>query len=117
MRLKLLGLATIMATVAACAGAPPAHAGTWRLDPRLCPDLREDIRDARVTYSRRDAREDRRDRRYVNCPARAWVYVPGRYERAKARPAVPVYSSIYVNKKGHYYGIRGSRRVRLTVVY
>lgn len=50
--------------------------GEWVLNPRLCPDLREDRRDSRVTTSRRDRREDRRDARIVDCPASAYSFVP-----------------------------------------
>ena len=42
-----------------------ASAGTWYLNARACPDLRE----------------DRRDRRVIDCPRRAWTYVPDRWER------------------------------------
>jgi hypothetical protein len=85
--------------------ATPASAGEWRLVRALCPDLVEDARDRAesradraenridraVTWSRRDRREDRRDRAedrrdrleslrdeaVLNCPARAWRWVPG----------------------------------------
>ncbi|RKQ72080.1 hypothetical protein DES40_1417 [Litorimonas taeanensis] len=52
--------------------------GSWQLNPAACPDLVEDRRDARVTTSRRDAREDRRDSRTVTCPASAWSFVLNR---------------------------------------
>lgn len=71
-----------------------AFAGEWKFNPRACPDLvedhydrREDRRDARVDYSRRDRAEDRYDRRenrrdeaVTICPARAFTYQPSRYE-------------------------------------
>ena len=50
--------------------------GKWVLDPRRCPDIREDFRDARKTTSRRDRREDRRDQRVAACPASAYTFVP-----------------------------------------
>lgn len=102
-------------TAAACAGTSSAQAGAWKLDPRLCPDLREDVRDARVTTSRRDLREDRRDRRVTNCPARAWVYTGHPGKKAVQRPALPRYSAIYVDKKGRYYGTRNGKRVRIRI--
>lgn len=75
----------------------PAMAGEWKLNPRLCQDLREDRydraedrRDARRDYGRADRREDRadrrenrRDERVTVCPRSAWVYVPDRHERAR----------------------------------
>ena len=50
-----------------------------------CPDLREDRRDRRVYEGRRDLREDRRDRRLIECPHRAWDYVPSRRELRQGR--------------------------------
>lgn len=114
-----VGLATAQA-------APPGHrSGEWQLNPRLCPDLREDVRDRRYTYSRRDRREDRRDSRATVCPARAWTYVPSRYEqRRHGRDAWryadryrPAYTSIYVDRKGRYYGRLNGRDVRITIVH
>lgn len=61
--------------------APLASAGEWRLNPERCPDIREDWRDMRHDNGWRDRREDRRDYRVINCPARAWTYVPSRGER------------------------------------
>ncbi|MEM9421536.1 MAG: hypothetical protein AAF986_03365 [Pseudomonadota bacterium] len=117
MRIQLLALTFIASMAAACVGVPPAHAGEWRLNPHACPDLKEDIRDERVDYSRRDVREDRRDRRTIRCPARAWTYVPGRFERTKKRPTRPTYSAIYIDRRGHYYGVRGKRNVRIKLRY
>lgn len=88
-------------TIAALLGAgfalaaSPAFAGEWRLDPRRCADIREDWRDARenrrderVDYGRRDRiedrydrREDRRDRAVTVCPRSAFYYAPGRGDR------------------------------------
>ena len=73
----------------------PAFAGEWRLDARRCADIREDWRDARenrrderVDYSRRDRVEDRYDRRedrgdqaITICPRSAFVYVSDRSDR------------------------------------
>jgi hypothetical protein len=73
----------------------PAMAGEWRLDPRRCPDLREDRydarenrRDERIDFGRGDRREDRADRRedrwdrgLTICPRTALVYYPSRGER------------------------------------
>lgn len=76
-----LGAAAIFASLPALAVAPAANAGTWHLDARACPDLREDWRDARRWTGRGDRREDFRDMREINCPSRAWSYEPDRYER------------------------------------
>ncbi|MEE2566099.1 hypothetical protein [Hyphobacterium marinum] len=51
----------------------------------LCPDLIEDRRDRRFNRGRADRREDRRDRQVLNCPARAWDYVPSRREARMGR--------------------------------
>ena len=78
--------------------AAPAFAGEWKVNPRACPDLREDRydrredrRDARVDYGRQDRREDRYDRRenrrdaaVTVCPASAFYYAPSRGERQRA---------------------------------
>jgi len=75
-------------------GAAPAFAGEWRLDARRCADIREDWRDARenrrderIDYGRRDRvedrydrREDRRDRALTVCPQSAFYYVSDRGE-------------------------------------
>lgn len=50
-----------------------------------CPDLREDRRDRRYDTGWRDRREDRRDRRVIDCPDRAWDYVPSRREARDGR--------------------------------
>lgn len=70
--LRYILLAGLAATAAGAASA-----GEWKLDPALCPDLREDRIDARVDHGPRDRREDLRDMRQVTCPRSAWVYVPG----------------------------------------
>lgn len=96
---------------AACASAAPAS-GEWRLDPRRCPDLIEDRLDRAVTRGAADLREDIRDARVVNCPARAWVWTPAR--RAVAvrrgsrrvvvvRPARPVITTFHVRRGGYFY--------------
>lgn len=59
--------------------------GYFVVNARACPDLREDRRDRRYTEGRRDLREDRRDRRVLNCPPRAWDYVPSRREARAGR--------------------------------
>ncbi len=55
---------------------PATVTGIWALDPLACPDILEDIRDARRTTSRADRREDRRDRRLIDCPPSAWQFIP-----------------------------------------
>lgn len=86
----------------------PAFAGEWKLNPRACPDLvedhydrREDRRDARVDYGRRDRaedrfdrRENRRDRAVTVCPSRAFYYQPSPRELR--------------NDKGRHYGWRNA---------
>lgn len=59
--------------------------GHFVVHARACPDLREDFRDRRVDHGRADRREDRRDRRVLNCPARAFEYVPTRREWRQGR--------------------------------
>lgn len=77
--------------------AAPAFAGEWKFNPRACPDLvedhydrREDRRDSRVDYGRRDRQEDRydrrenrRDERVTVCPISSFYYVPDRREAKK----------------------------------
>jgi hypothetical protein len=85
-----------------------AVAGEWRLDARACPDLREDRRDMRRDRGRYDRREDRRDARVINCPARAWYYVPDRYERRSDwRPARPREVVIFRDGRPYYRDTRG----------
>lgn len=85
-------LIAVLAGAGLALGAAPAFAGEWRLDARRCSDVREDWRDARENrrderydYSRRDRvedrydrREDRRDRAITVCPKSAFVYVSDR---------------------------------------
>jgi hypothetical protein len=59
--------------------------GHFLVYARACPDLREDRRDRRVDLGRADRREDRRDRRILDCPPRAWEYVPSRRELRQGR--------------------------------
>lgn len=59
--------------------------GYFLVYARACADLREDRRDRRYHRGWRDRREDRRDRRILECPPRAWDYVPSRYERRVGR--------------------------------
>jgi hypothetical protein len=80
-------------------GASPAFAGEWRLDARRCADVREDWRDGRenrrderIDYGRRDRvednydrREDRRDRAVTVCPRSAFHYVDGRRDDHRGR--------------------------------
>lgn len=93
-----------------------ASAGTWYVSVRACPDLREDRRDRRVDEGRWDRREDRRDRRVIDCPPRAWHYVPDRYERRHglergtgARMGTP---GVVYRERGRFYRVnrRGNYR-------
>lgn len=88
--------------------------GEWRLDPRRCPDLREDRRDRRVTTSRRDLREDRRDERVTRCPASAWVWTG---DDRRYAPQRPNYGSIYFGRDGNVYARYngGDIRIRLAI--
>ena len=101
--------------VSACAAQGRASAAGWRLNPALCPDIREDIRDARITRSRRDYREDIRDQSVTVCPASAWTYVVPARTYVAAVPPRPVYTGIYVAPRRRYYGYHGRRRVRINV--
>lgn len=84
--------------------APMANAGEWRLNPDRCPDIREDWRDMRRDNGWRDGREDRRDYRVVNCPARAWTYVPSRGERWNDRRSRGDYPrEVYLYSNGRVY--------------
>lgn len=109
---------TALVAIAAMTLTPlAASAGTWRLDPSRCPDLREDRYDRRHNDGWRDRREDRRDERVVRCPARAWYYVPDRYERTRYdRDYRPGYAprDVYINRHGRpYYVDRGGSRITL----
>jgi hypothetical protein len=59
--------------------------GYFIVNAAACPDLREDRRDARRNQGRRDRIEDRRDRQVLDCPPRAWDYVPSRREAVSGR--------------------------------
>ena len=85
------------------------------LNPALCPDLREDIRDARVTTSYRDLREDRYDRAVTTCPASAWTYPAAGGVYVTAFPARPVYRGVYVVPRPRSYRVRRARRIRVNV--
>tara|TARA_R110002072_G_scaffold4038_5_gene28731 strand:+ start:517 stop:972 length:456 start_codon:yes stop_codon:yes gene_type:complete len=117
---KILSAAAFL-TLGGLAMAPAANAGTWHLDARSCPDIREDWRDARHTQGRYDRREDRRDSRVINCPARSWTYVADRYERRGearlngARRGTP--GVVYQDRRGGFYRVaRGGRRVPVDIV-
>lgn len=105
-------------------GVAPAFAGEWRLDARRCPDIREDVRDARENrrderydYSRRDVREDRydrredrRDRAITVCPRSAFYYVPSRGERYSNRRA-PRLNLTYDRRLHMYYTFDRGRQI------
>ncbi|MFP4520286.1 MAG: hypothetical protein ACLFQ5_12625, partial [Oceanicaulis sp.] len=71
--------------------------GYFVVHARACPDLREDLRDHRrartYRHNRRGyephhrgyGRPDWRDRRVLQCPSRAWDYVPSRREARAGR--------------------------------
>jgi len=103
---KHFGRAALLAAGLMTLAPASAFAGTWRLNPDRCPDLREDYRDMRRDRGWNDRREDRHDSRVVNCPARAWTYYPSRGERRWERNSYPrqviVYSNgrVYERKRG-----------------
>ncbi|MEO1038442.1 MAG: hypothetical protein AAFX09_02775 [Pseudomonadota bacterium] len=71
---------------------------------RSCPDIREDRRDRRVYEGRRDIREDRRDRRILDCPPRAWDYVPSRRELRQGRTGDRLRPTIaYLDRRSGQY--------------
>ena len=107
------GLACLASAALSQAGAH--HPAGAYLNPALCPDLREDIRDARITTSYRDLREDRYDRAITRCPASAWTYPAATGVYAAAIPVRPVYRRVYVALRPRYYGYRGVRRVRVNL--
>jgi len=93
-------------------GHSAAEAGTLRVNPALCPDLREDIRDSRITWGPRDLREDRRDRRVTNCPAAAYSYRPTAVVGVVHAPV----RGVYVAPAARYHPVHYRRGTRITVV-
>lgn len=59
--------------------------GYFTVRVNLCPDLIEDRFDSRYTRGRGDRREDWRDRQVIECPDRAWDYVPSAREARMGR--------------------------------
>ncbi|WOI53429.1 hypothetical protein [Parvularcula sp. LCG005] len=115
-KMILAGLFAFGSMGAASLGS--AVAGEWYLNPRACPDLREDVRDRRIDEGRRDRREDRRDERIVDCPASAYTYVASRHElrRGDRLPARPRFERVYKTKGGQYVGVtRRGQRVAINV--
>ncbi len=97
----------VCTTGAACAYPAPVYpaaaAGGWTLVAARCPDLVEDRRDRRITWSRADLREDRRDARRVRCPASAYVWTgPGR----PAVRAAAVADAYILYTPGGLYAVR-----------
>jgi len=106
-------LASLACAGAACAHPAPAYAaGGWHLVAARCPDLVEDRFDRRVTWSRADLREDRRDARRVRCPASAYIWTgPARYA---ARYPAPADAVVYVGPN-YTYAVRDRRGRDLNV--
>lgn len=83
-----LGAVSAPASAQLFAGHPHHHhpsgwngpEGYFLVYARACPDLREDFRDDRRWSGWRDRREDRRARRVLSCPPRAFEYAPSRRE-------------------------------------
>jgi hypothetical protein len=105
----------------------PAYAhggGQWRLNPRYCADIREDVRDrweerrdSRRDYGRYDRaedrfdrRENRRDSRITVCSKRAFVYVGDRGDRRYGRhkPRLQLY---YDRRLGMNYTLVTGRKI------
>jgi hypothetical protein len=108
--LKKLATAIAFAFVGTAAISGSASAGDWYLNAAVCPDLREDRRDARYNHGRFDRYEDRQDQRVIDCPSRAWSYAPDRYERSYglqrgtgSRIGTP--GIVYVSHYGQYYRV------------
>ncbi|MEO1038441.1 MAG: hypothetical protein AAFX09_02770 [Pseudomonadota bacterium] len=100
-RIKIIGLTVGALIAAACVSEPAEASGYWTLNARQCPDLIEDRRDQRITWSRADRREDVRDARRVNCPAHAYHWVPAhgaRHVRRELRGGAVV----FVSPRGRY---------------
>jgi len=112
-------------------GAAPAFAGEWKFDPRRCPDIREDWRDARENrrderfdYGRRDRvedrydrHEDRRDRAVTICPRSAFYYD---FDRRDWRSAKGRHDRYDDYSRGNSYGDRyksHAREPRLPLKY
>lgn len=110
---KTIIVAALSLGTIACTSSASASPGYWRLDPSKCPDLREDRRDRAVNRGPRDRAEDRRDRRYINCPARAWDYIGPRPRSARAVP--PAYNAIYFDRDGRVFGVRDGRSIRIVI--
>lgn len=119
MTFSLITKAAALGGIALAASAT-ASAGSWQLNPNLCPDLVEDRIDRSITTSRADLREDYRDMSRVNCPASAWVYVPSAGERVRRAVRYTGPTAIYVGRTGYYTapvrrGYRYRRPVRVNV--
>lgn len=104
--------AGVLALGLSMAGTGAAYAGVWRVDPNKCPDLREDRWDRREDHGWADRREDRRDERVINCPARAWYYVPSRGER-RNHYTTPRPRAVYFSEGRHYYRDRNGVEIFL----
>ena len=94
-------------------GAGAASAGEWRVNANKCPDLQEDRWDRQNDRGRADRREDRRDERVVNCPARAWYYVRDRGER-RGYHSHPRPHEVIVDRDGRRF-YRGDKGALLTL--
>ncbi len=106
-------------------GTAPAFAGEWRLNPSRCGDLiedrydrREDRRDERFDYGRRDRvedrydrRESRRDQRITVCPRSAFFYAPDRRERSYKRFRTPRLALSYDNRLRMYFRFDRGRKI------
>jgi len=109
----------------------PAFAGEWKLNARACPDLledhwdrREDRRDERVDYGRRDRVEDRFDRRenrrdeaVTVCPIRAFYYEPDRNEMRRAQRAGHSQGRYAWNRPNFRPKLKYDRRLRMQYTY
>lgn len=78
--------------------------GYFIVRANLCPDLIEDRFDRRYNQGRFDRREDRRDRQVLECPDRAWDYVPSAREARMGRTGDRLRPSVaYLDRRtGNY---------------
>ncbi|MGV6801100.1 MAG: hypothetical protein ACWA5L_04180 [bacterium] len=129
---KLILSALTALTLSACttASATPTarSAGHWVFNPRKCPDLMEDYRDAResrrderydrgpldVIEDRLDRRESRRDRAVTHCPASAWEWQGPHYRKAH-HPARPARATIYYNPGKKFYYRNGPNNTKIVI--
>ena len=124
--IKTLAGSAALALLGTLAVSGTASAGTWHLNAASCPDLREDMQDARRFSGFGDRREDYIDRQTIDCPVQSWRYEPDPWDRPHerygdgARYSTP--GLVRVDGNGNFYrtGYRGRLepiRVRIDYPY